>query len=193
MKNMIERLLADGEQVGQEATRRARYAVTGQDRGLGWLGGAVLAVGGAIAGAAAALLLDPDRGRSRRARLTDQAAATVRRGVREAERLSRRLQSNVGGRVTAMRHAGDEGDPFPDDVTLASKVQTELFRDPSIPKGTINVNVERGIVVLRGEVPDDAMRAELVGRVETMTGVGAVRNLLHLPGEAAPRETVATS
>ncbi len=193
MKNMIERLLADGEQVSQEATRRARIAVTGQDRGLGWIGGALLAIGGAIAGAATALLLDPERGRARRTRLSDQAAATVRRGLREAGRVSRRLQSDVGGRMTAMRHAGDEGDPFPDDVTLAAKVQTELFRDPSVPKGSINVNVERGIVVLRGEVPDDAMRGELVGRVETMTGVWAVRNLLHLPGETAPRETVATS
>ena len=193
MKNMFERLLADGEQVTQEASRRARVAVTGQDRGPGWVGGALLAIGGAVAGAALAMLLDPDRGRSRRARLGDQAAASVRRGVRGAERATRRLQSEVSGRMTAMQHANDEGEPFPDDVTLASKVQTELFRDPSVPKGSINVNVERGIVVLRGEVPDDAMRGELVNRVETMSGVWAVRNLLHLPGETAPQEAVATS
>lgn len=193
MKSMFERLLADGEQVTQEASRRARVAVTGQDRGPGWVGGALLAIGGAVAGAALAMLLDPDRGRSRRARLGDQAAASVRRGVRGAERATRRLQSEVSGRMTAMQHANDEGEPFPDDVTLASKVQTELFRDPSVPKGSINVNVERGIVVLRGEVPDDTMRGELVNRVETMSGVWAVRNLLHLPGEAAPQEAVATS
>jgi osmotically-inducible protein OsmY len=193
MKNLIDRLLADGEQVTHEASRRARIAVTGEDRGPGWIGGALLAIGGAAAGAVLAMLMDPDRGRSRRARLADQAAATVRRGVRGVERTARRLQSDVTGRVTAMQHASDEGDPFPDDVTLASKVQTELFRDPAVPKGSINVNVERGIVVLRGEVPDDAMRGELVSRVETMAGVWAVRNLLHLPGEAAPSEAVATA
>jgi osmotically-inducible protein OsmY len=62
-----------------------------------------------------------------------------------------------------------------------------------VPKGSINVNVERGIVVLRGEVPDDTMRGELISRVETMAGVWAVRNLLHLPGETAPQEAIATS
>lgn len=193
MKNMLERLLADGEQVSQEASRRARVAVRGEDRGPGWIGGALIAIGGAAVGAVLAMLLDPDRGRSRRVRLADQAAATARRGVREAERITRRVQSDVGGRMAAMQHANAEGDPFPDDVTLASKVQTELFRDASVPKGAINVNVERGIVVLRGEVPDDAMRGELVSRVETMPGVWAVRNLLHLPGETAPQETVATA
>lgn len=193
MKDMIERLLADGEQVTQEAARRARIAARGEKRGPGWIGRALIAIGGAAVGAALAMLLDPDRGRSRRARLADQAAATARRGVRGAERATRKVQSDLSGRLTAMQHANDEGDPFPDDVTLASKVQTELFRDPSVPKGSINVNVERGIVVLRGEVPDDAMRGELIGRVETMPGVWAVRNLLHLPGEPAPQETVATS
>ncbi len=193
MKDMIERLLADGEQVTQQAARRARLAARGERRGPGWIGGALIAIGGAALGAALAMLLDPDRGRSRRARLADQAAAAARRGVRGAQRATRKVQSDLSGRMTAMQHANDEGDPFPDDVTLASKVQTELFRDPSVPKGSINVNVERGIVVLRGEVPDDAMRGELISRVETMPGVWAVRNLLHLPGEAATQEAVATS
>ena len=191
--NMIERLLADGEQITNEASRRARIAVSGKERGSGWLGSALLALGSATAGAALAMLFDPDRGRSRRARLADQAGAAVRHGVREAERATRRVKAGLTGRMAAMQHANEEGDPFPDDVTLASKVQTELFRDPTVPKGTINVNVERGIVVLRGEVPDDAMRGDLASRVETMPGVWAVRNLLHLPGETAPQEVVAAS
>jgi osmotically-inducible protein OsmY len=66
------------------------------------------------------------------------------------------------------------------------KVETELFRDPAVPKGAINVNVEHGVVVLRGEVNDESLKhrlEELAGKVE---GVDGVRNLLHLPAEPAP-------
>jgi osmotically-inducible protein OsmY len=190
--NLLQRLLADGEQVTEGTARRARLAVRGEESG-GWMSRILLAGGAALAGAGLALLLDPARGRARRARLGDQAAAAVRRGIRTTERATRRLSSEVSGRIAAVQHGNGDGDPFPDDVTLADRVQTELFRDPSVPKGQLNVNVERGIVVLRGEVPDDHMRGDLVGRVESMPGVWAVHNLLHLPGETAPQKTVAAS
>jgi osmotically-inducible protein OsmY len=45
--------------------------------------------------------------------------------------------------------------------------------------------VERGVVVLRGEVPDQATRERLVAEVEAVDGVWTVRDLLHLPGEEA--------
>lgn len=189
--NVIDRLLARGEEATNETTRRARYAVQGRETG-GWMSRILLAGGAALAGAGLALLLDPARGRARRARIADQAAATARRAARTTERAGRRVTSEVAGRVSAIQHANDGGDPFPDDVTLADRVQTELFRDPSVPKGQLNVNVERGIVVLRGEIPDDRMRGELIGRVEAMPGVW-VRNLLHLPGETAPTEATAVS
>ncbi|HSK92898.1 MAG TPA: BON domain-containing protein [Candidatus Angelobacter sp.] len=190
--NLFDRFLARGEEVTNETARRARYAARGRESG-GLLRRLLVVAGSAVAGAAAALLLDPARGRSRRARLADQAAATVRRGARITERAVRRVRGEVSGRMSAMRHANSEGDPFPDDVTLSDRVQSELFRDERIPKGQLNVNVERGIVVLRGEVPDESMRADLAQRVEAMPGVWAVRNLLHLPGETAPHEAVAVS
>lgn len=186
--NLFDRLLARGEEATTETSRRARMAIEGREPG-GWGRRIPLLAGAALAGAGLAMLLDPARGRARRARLADQAAATVRRGVRTSERVARRVTSEVSGRIAAVQHAGEEGDPFPDDVTLADRVQSELFRDASVPKGQINVNVERGIVVLRGEVPSDEMRGDLVTRVESMTGVWAVKNLLHLPGEPAPTET----
>ena len=55
------------------------------------------------------------------------------------------------------------------------------------------MNVERGVVVLRGEIGDDALRHPLVDRVERVEGVWSVRDLLHLPGEAAPTREAATS
>jgi len=191
--NVLDRLLTGGEQASNEAARRARAAIHGEDRGAGWRDRLMVALGAGLAGAGLAYLMDPQRGRSRRARLADQAAATVRRGARASGRIANRVQSDVRGRVAAVRHGGEDRDPFPDDVTLASRVQTELFRDPAVPKGSLNINVERGIVVLRGEVPDEAMRGSLVAAVEQIPGVWAVRNLLHLPGEEIGREPTSIS
>jgi osmotically-inducible protein OsmY len=97
----------------------------------------------------------------------------------------------VAGRLAAARHDGHGDEPFLDDVTLTSKVETQLFRDSSVPKGAININVERGIVVLRGEVPDEEMRDRLATEAGSIGGVWSVHNLLHLPGEVAEEEPVA--
>jgi len=73
-----------------------------------------------------------------------------------------------------------------DDVTLARKVESELFRDPSVPKGQIAINAQHGVVQLRGEVPSATMLAELVERTRGIQGVRDVESLLHLQGVDAP-------
>jgi osmotically-inducible protein OsmY len=70
-------------------------------------------------------------------------------------------------------------------VTLAHKVETELFRPADVPKGQININVQRGIVQLRGEVPQEEMIHDLADRARHIAGVLEVENLLHLPGTPA--------
>lgn len=72
------------------------------------------------------------------------------------------------------------------DPALARKVESEVFRDDEMPKGNISVNVEYGVVYLRGEVPDQAVQEELGVRTRRVDGVRAVENLTHLPGEEAP-------
>src|SRR5919197_60335 len=59
-------------------------------------------------------------------------------------------------------HLREEPKPQPDDVTLARKVESEIFRDAEVPKGKINVNAERGKVVLRGEVDSPKLIDDLV-------------------------------
>src|SRR4051812_27090315 len=39
-----------------------------------------------------------------------------------------------------------------DDVTLARKVESEIFRDEDAPKSQVNVNAENGVVYLRRQV-----------------------------------------
>ena len=190
---LLERILSPTRDASSLTRERAKLAARGPD-GPGWAGTTLIGLAAAAAGAVAAFLLDPSRGRGRRARLLDQSAATARRLGRRGEHLVRRVRSDVEGKVNAARASADRMPRPSDDATVTDRVQSEVFRDPAIPKGTLNINVERGIVVLRGEVPDEEMRHQLVDRVERVEGVWSVRDLLHLPGEAEPaRERVASA
>jgi osmotically-inducible protein OsmY len=71
------------------------------------------------------------------------------------------------------------------DPALVSKVESEVFRDDSLPKGSISVNAEYGVVYFRGEVPSQEAMEELTKRARGVDGVRAVENLTHLPGEPA--------
>lgn len=144
-----------------------------------------LGLGAGALGAAAEYFLDPVNGRRRRRGTADRSGALVRRTVRRSTRTLRGVASRAGGMSERLRHRHEEPKSF-DDVTLAHKVETELFRSPDVPKGQLNVNAQRGVVQLRGEVPTAAMIADLVERARAVQGVHDVENLLHLPGTPAP-------
>ena len=168
----------------RSAARRARAAASGEPRGPGWMGALLLAALASIGGAIAAFLADPARGRARRTRLVDQGTATVRRTGRRVQRAVRGATASASGAVTALQHArGPSGTGAIDDVTLAARAETELFRDASVPKGSINVNAERGTIVLRGEVPTAELRDRLGEEAERIDGVWSVHNLLRVEGE----------
>jgi hypothetical protein len=65
-----------------------------------------------------------------------------------------------------------------DDVTLARKVESEIFRPADAPKGAVNVNAEFGVVFLRGEVPSKELVESLETAAREVDGVKDVRNLL---------------
>jgi hypothetical protein len=147
------------------------------------------AAAAAFAVALGALLeyfLDPSAGRRRRHTARDRIISKLRRSERRAVTRARRAESQTVGifrRTLNARHAPNLP---PDDVALAHKVQTELFRRARVPKGRIDVNAEDGAVFLRGVVErhEDIARVEAVA--ERITGVRRVENLLHLPGTPAP-------
>ncbi|HEX6139836.1 MAG TPA: BON domain-containing protein [Candidatus Limnocylindria bacterium] len=152
--------------------------------GAGARGRIMAALAGIGLGAAASYLLDPNRGRTRRARLGGQAAGWLRSAGRGLEHTTRGMLARAGGTAARLTHPGDGG-PMPNDAATRDKVETELFRNPDVPQGDININVEQGVVVLRGQVPDEAMRDRLEREAARIPGVWSVRNLLHLPGEPA--------
>jgi osmotically-inducible protein OsmY len=118
-------------------------------------------------GAAFKYFLDPQSGAARRA----QVSARVRDLLQQ-----RRLPSQA-----AAQQSFDD----PDDTTLARKVETEIFRDPDVPKGQINVNAEDGVVILRGEVERPELIEDLEEKTRSVQGVKGVENLLHIPGAEA--------
>ena len=143
---------------------------------LGWLG----------LGAALTYVFDPQQGRGRRAKLRDRAAGMFRRRVSDTERLGRAASAQAEGVAQKAKHLQEEPKGAIDDVTLARKVETEIFRDEEVPKGQINVNAENGKIVLRGEVGQPEMIRDLEERARSVQGVQDVENLLHLPGTEAP-------
>jgi len=139
------------------------------------------------AGALVAYFVDPDRGKRRRNMARDRSYSMMRRFGWNASKTARRAADTAYGIRQEMAHAPEIHEAL-DDATLARKVESEIFRDASIPKGAINVNAEEGVVVLRGQVerPDQILGLEQA--VRRIPDVLDVQNFLHLPGEAAPNK-----
>ena len=134
-----------------------------------------------VIGAALAYFFDPANGTRRRKELLKRSAKKARQAGRQAQ--------GVGAQASGLKqkatHRSEQKKPQPDDVTLARKVETEIFRDAGVPKGQINVNAEDGVVYLRGEVEPD-LAEELATKARKVQGVLGVENLLHAPGQEAP-------
>ena len=143
----------------------------------------LLLFAGVGAGYLAAYFLDPEQGRRRRAEVVRQLGGLGTEANRMAQRttiLATDKASGIKSRVLA--RAGET-----DDLTLLDRVESEVFRDPAIPKGDINVMVIEGKAVLRGQV-DEPQIGAIEAAVRKVVGVKDVENLLHVPGTPAPNK-----
>jgi osmotically-inducible protein OsmY len=138
---------------------------------------------GAAIGAAAAWFLDPNDGTRRRNVVRDKTMKYARRGKDEAARKATYAGTAVKGKATAAApSAGREpAEERLNDPALKAKVESEIFRDPDVPKGQVSVSVEEGIVSLRGEVEDPATIEALRDAAAKVDGVRGVESLLHTP------------
>lgn len=71
-----------------------------------------------------------------------------------------------------------------DDVTLARKVESEIFAGEGerFPKGAISVNAQHGTVELRGQVEREDQIQAIGKAAGKVAGVDNIHNLLHTPG-----------
>jgi hypothetical protein len=118
--------------------------------------------------------------------ILQQAGGVVGHTARISERVGRRVLRDGYGLVRRARHTGQESKPSMDDVTLARKVETEIFRTSRAAKSTVNVNVVDGVVWLRGEVRRADQIRSLERKAESVPEVRSVENLLHLRKTPAP-------
>jgi osmotically-inducible protein OsmY len=137
----------------------------------------IIGFGAAIG--AAVYLLDPDRGRSRRAKLADQASSAARKTGEKIEAQARYQKGVVQGL------AHDLTEPFRpepefDDDTLAQKVRSEALGRWRGDKKDIDISVKDGIVTLKGKATEE-LSAELVDMVGSVPGVRSVEDHLSVP------------
>jgi hypothetical protein len=149
---------------------------------------AVIAAVGGLLGAVAVFLLDPQVGHHRRALVRDRIAGMARHLGRRGAHAARWLASDASGLGQRIRNVGEPAEQL-DEVDLAHKVETELFRDGTVDKGRLNINAERDVVFLRGTAPTVEEIREIEDRVRKIEGVRHVVNLLHLPGTTAPADS----
>src|SRR5919199_1171909 len=98
------------------------------------------------AGAALAYFLDPEQGAGRRNMARDRLMSMLRRGGGQVAEAGRGAAAQTVGFAQQAVHMQAADQPALDDVTLARKVESELFRDADVPKGQVNVSVENGVV-----------------------------------------------
>ena len=160
-----------------------RFRTRGRRRGAR-LRSAITAVTSAVGGAVVAFFFDPRSGRRRRHTARDRVLSRARRTERKAVVGARRAEWRLIGAVRHTINARRPTEP-PDDVTLAQKVASTLFRDARVPKSKISINTEDGVVFLRGMVESE-MIPEIEQATRRVPGVRDVENLLHPPGTPAP-------
>jgi hypothetical protein len=117
--------------------------------------------------------------------LADRAAGQIRRSGGRVWRLSRHLASDAAGMAARARNRSPSPKDL-DDVTLARKVETTLFRPADAPKKSVNIDVADGIVTLRGEVKTPSEKRALERAASAIPEVRSVENLLKLRKTPSP-------
>ncbi len=128
---------------------------------------------GAVVGAVLGYLFDPDRGRSRRARLADQTAAGAR-DVTEAVKTGVEYQKGVmKGAVHDLTETVRPEEHF-DDETLLQKVRSEAVGRLDGSTAHLEIDISDGEVRLSGSlasVEDRDRLFELIRQVEGVSGI----------------------
>jgi osmotically-inducible protein OsmY len=123
-------------------------------------------------GADAMFLLDPDRGKRRRALIKDQAAHLSHTSKEALEKTARDLRNRATG-VIAETKARLTEDHVPDPA-LRDRVKAALGRYP-VHDRAVNVDVEDGVVTLSG----DTLATELDTILEAANAVRGVKDVIN--------------
>lgn len=137
----------------------------------------LLVIGSAAVGAAFAYLFDPDRGRSRRAQLSDQAKSQIRDAT-ETVRAQADYQAGVARGAFHEAASSVEPDREFDDDTLLQKVRSEALGH--VPSDAVEIDITNGTVHVSGSIPTAADREQLLGMIRDVEGVDTVEDRLEV-------------
>lgn len=144
------------------------------------------------AGAVAAYFLDPDSGRTRRAKTSDQLRAAARRPTRKAEDQFTKKRQYAQDKARGLAHELTTARPAPaNDQELVDRVRSEVLGEAEYRDRTFNVDAVDGVVSLRGEAATPEQLEHLEAAVANVPGVVRVDSFLHLPGTPAPNKAAA--
>lgn len=122
-------------------------------------------------------LLDPDRGRTRRARLSDQLSAKGR-DISDTIAAKAKYQKGVFEGVAHEVAGLFEEDRDYDDDTLMQKVRSEAVGPSGVDTGDVVIDITDGTVRLTGSVSDKKAHRRLVDLIGKVDGVREVDDTL---------------
>lgn len=137
----------------------------------------LLMIASAAVGAALAYLFDPDRGRSRRAQLSDQAKSQIRDAT---ETVRARAEYQAGVARGAFHEAKSSFEPERefDQETLLQKVRSEALGH--FPSEAVEVDITDGTVRVSGSISSSADRELLLEMIHDVEGVHTVEDRLEV-------------
>ena len=135
----------------------------------------LLVVATALGVWALAYLFDPDRGRSRRARISDQMGAAARDAARRAESQFEYQKGVAEGVAHEVSSAFRTDDSDYNDATIEQKVRSEAL-GPLGLANSVEVDISDGTITIRGSVPSEDDRDRLLDEVSKIAGERAVED-----------------
>ena len=136
-----------------------------------------LALGGAVA-AAATWLSDPERGRARRAELSDQVGSQARDLGTQARQQAEQVVNKARGAVVEAGTAALPEDVPQDPQVLRQRIKSEVFGHREDVHDVVVVVGQPGEVTLKGTVPSATSEEDLVASVREVEGVTNVQSEL---------------
>jgi osmotically-inducible protein OsmY len=125
-----------------------------------------------IGSALIAYLFDPERGKGRRARLSDQTRSRLRK-VQDATRRQMEYQSNrLKGLVHELKSDGPSADL--DDDLIRQKIKSEVIGPAQL--ADVEIDVRNGVVTLSGDIEESRYR-RLARDIAKVPGVESVDQL----------------
>jgi CBS domain-containing protein len=138
----------------------------------------LLSAAASLAGGAAAMyLLDPDRGRSRRAKIADKTASMYRDSADFAGKVQRDARNRAAGLVASTKSMFTREDDT-SDQKIEARVRAKLGRVSSHPHA-IRVVVSDRSVTLQGNTLANEVH-DILSAVRSTPGVHRVENRLHV-------------